>query len=141
MTREAGFTIIELVIVMAVMVTLIGVGYAGWVQQLANRELQLAATTMNQAMAQAQGQARRGTPASLTVDASGFKVGTRSYPLQNVRVTTVGATTLNFTSPYGTIALNTGQRTPIVYTFTSGRRSSSTLNVSVTSILGKVITK
>lgn len=139
--NRAGFTLIELLAVMAVSAILLGMGYQSLVRQQAVRDLSLAAAAMQQAVAQAQGEARRGTASTLTVTEQELKVGTKSYPLSGAKITGIGASSLNFIPPYGAIELQTGQKTPLTYTVTATRRPGVTLKVNVTSIFGKVITK
>ncbi|MFC4426778.1 pilus assembly FimT family protein [Deinococcus navajonensis] len=135
--RTAGFTLLEILIVVAVIGILSSIGAVSYSRWIANNDAQLAAATLTQRIQEARTLAKRGTTnvvLSTVADSTTFTSNGRTYSVQAATIKT--AQTLTFQPPYGVLSNTTY---PIDVTVQSTRNSTVTRKIRIISMLGKVI--
>lgn len=152
--KTSGFTLIEILLVIAIIGILLALGIPSYLNWIAASETQRDAQTLVREIQQARTLAKRGTAQRLTTTAnsnvititpvefvssawsavSGASVRTIALERANVGA----ARTLVFTPPYG--AMDTAvSTTPQTFTLTSTRRNTLTRTVDVISLMGKAV--
>lgn|GEM_PF-880706 len=152
--RTSGFTLIEILLVIAIIGILLALGIPGYLNWIAASETQRDAQTLVREIQQARTLAKRGTAQRLTTTANSNVVTVtpvefassawsavsgatvRTVTLEGARVGT--ARTLVFTPPYGAMD-TTVSTTPQTFTLTSTRRNTQTRTVDVISLMGKAV--
>ena len=135
----AGFTLVEMLAVLAIIGLLMTLGIPTYFRWIATNEVTNAAQTLTQEVARVRTQVkRRDAPITLIVTDGGSSVvsdRTVSMPLSSV----AGGLTLTFVPPYGTLA--SGTATPQSVTVRSTRNASVSRQVSVVSLFGKTVVR
>lgn len=152
--KTSGFTLIEILLVLAIIGILLALGIPGYLNWIAASETQGSAQALVREIQQARTLAKRGTAQRLTTAANSNVVtitpvefasntwsavsgaSARTITLENARVGT--ARTLVFTPPYGAMDA-TVSTTPQTFTLTSTRRNTTTRTVDVISLMGKAV--
>lgn len=149
--KHQGFTLIEVLIVIAIIAILSAVAlpiYLGWLAQV---EAQSAAVSLAQQLQNARTQAKRGTAQRVSTTAGSSVVtltpvqrvggawtatgsGTRTSTLEGATVQTTSA--LVFLPPYGNVEIDA---VPQAFAVQSVRRASTIRSVRVISLMGKVV--
>jgi len=139
-----GFTLMELLIVLAIIGIVAGLGLPGYLTYVAKLETAQVAGAYQQQLEAAQGLARRGQQVRLSTVAdstvakteilSGSTWTTRtSFALGNAKASAASSITLY--PPYGTL-----DSAPTTLTFKSSRNSGITRTVRIISLMGKAVT-
>lgn len=136
---RAGFTVIELLAVLAIAGILIAAGTPSYLRWVALNDTLSAATTLSQEVARVRTQVKRSDTAITLQVSNGGHTITSDRTLDLPLTTVSGTLNLTFVPPYGTLA--TGTTTPQSVTITSTRNASVTRQVSVVSLFGKVTVK
>ena len=134
---RAGFTLIEMLVVLAIIGLLMTLGTPAYLRWIATNDVTNAAQTLTQEVARVRTQVkRRDAPITLVVtDGGSSVVSDRTVPLSLSSVT--GALNLTFVPPYGTLA--TGTVTPQSVTIHSTRNAGVSRQVSIVSLFGKTV--
>lgn len=134
---RAGFTLIEMLAVLAIIGLLMTLGTPAYLRWIATNDVTNAAQTLTQEVARVRTQVkRRDAPITLVVtDGGSSVVSDRTVPLSLSSVT--GALNLTFVPPYGTLA--TGTVTPQSVTIHSTRNAGVSRQVSIVSLFGKTV--
>ncbi|ACO45511.1 prepilin-type N-terminal cleavage/methylation domain-containing protein [Deinococcus deserti] len=135
--RRAGFTLIEVLVVIAMIGILSVIGAGSYSRWLANNDVQLAAATLTQRIQEARTLAKRGTAnvvLTTVADSATFTSNGKTYSVPAATIKT--AQTLTFQPPYGVLSNPTY---PIDVTVQSTRNSAVTRKVRIISMLGKVV--
>lgn len=152
--KTSGFTLIEILLVIAIIGILLALGIPSYLNWIAASETQRDAQTLVREIQQARTLAKRGTAQRLTTTANSNVVtitpvefvssawsavsgaSVRTIALERANVGT--ARTLVFTPPYGAMD-TTVSTTPQTFTLTSTRRNTTTRTVDVISLMGKAV--
>jgi prepilin-type N-terminal cleavage/methylation domain-containing protein len=131
-----GFTLLELLIVLAVLAVLLGIAVTGYSRYRAGLELRQAQQTFVQELSRARSEARRlSQTQSITWTDRTILIGTREIPLSDANTITVrnlnNQTALNYTAPYGRVIASE-------YKFELRGRGDLTTMVYVYGVTGKV---
>ena len=133
----AGFTLVEMLAVLAIIGLLMSLGTPVYLRWIAVNEVTNAARTLTQEVARVRTQVKRlNAPITLVVANGGSSVvsdRTVTLPLSSV----AGQLNLIFIPPYGTLA--SGTATPQSVTIRSSRNSSVSRQVSIVSLFGKAV--
>ena len=139
-----GFTMIELLIVLAILVLLLGMAVPAYLRYLAGLETAQVAGAYQQQLETARGLARRGQQVrlSLTAGSAAATVETYTAGTWTMKSTAVlgnakasAATSVIVYPPYGTL-----DQAPVTVTFASSRNSAVTRTVRLISLMGKSVT-
>lgn len=139
-----GFTILELLAVLAVMAVLFAIGVPAYQGMIARTELDRAVSLITTEIQSTRSEARKGTLQSVTASAGGTTIVSRGRTLTLPAAKTDGAFTVTFQPPFGTIQTPTGSVTPVTpvsVVVRSTRKSSLFKTISVVSLMGKVVVK
>ena len=133
----AGFTLVEMLAVLAIIGLLMSLGTPVYLRWIAGNEASNAARTLTQEISRVRTQVKRlDAPITLTVTSGNSSVvsdRTVTLPLSSV----AGGLILTFVPPYGTLA--SGTTTPQSVTLRSTRNTSVSRQVSVVSLFGKAV--
>ena len=134
---RAGFTLVEMLAVLAIIGILMVIGTPVYLRWIAVNEVTNAARTLTQEVARVRTQVKRLDATITLVVANGGSsvVSDRTVTLPLSSVT--GQLNLTFVPPYGT--LSSGTATPQSVTIRSSRNSSVSRQVSIVSLFGKAV--
>jgi len=131
-----GFSLLELLVVLAVLGVLLGIGTVGLARFRAQAELDGAARSLAWALSQARAEVKRtGTEQVVTVTQDGFSYGSKRVVLQGVRLSGSPGLPLEvrFYPPYGTTDA------PVKKIVLTEERFGLSRSVHVVGVIGKVV--
>ena len=144
MKRAAGFSLLEVLVVLAVLGILLALGIPGYQRWITRTELDRAAGLVATEIQTTRSAARRGDVQTFQTTANGTSVTSRGVNITLPTAKTDAAVELRFQPPFGTIQAPSGSAsptTPVNVIVRSTRDPNLFRTVSVVSLMGKVIVK
>ena len=139
---RSGFTLLEVLVVIAVIGILLAIGMPSYQAWITRTELDRAASIVSTEINAARSAARNGAAQTVTLTAGGTSVQSRGLTIPLPSARSKEDVILVFEPPYGTLQAQVGAVNPVtpqVMTVQSTRDPARTRTLSVVSLMGKVI--
>nr|WP_255578717.1 MULTISPECIES: type II secretion system protein [unclassified Deinococcus] len=139
---RSGFTLLEVLVVIAVIGILLAIGMPSYQAWITRTELDRAASIVSTEINAARSAARNGAAQTVTLTANGTSIQSRGLTITLPSARSKENVTLVFEPPYGTLQAQAGAVNPVtpqVMTVQSTRDPARTRTLSVVSLMGKVI--